>query len=193
MKAVRIKRHKALWCVVPKCASTSIKLALIRYYDLDWSGKIHKCPLPYVHDHYIAHYRDWWSFAIVRDPRDRLLSTFSDTTLLPQLSRHGLTRSTSWPAFLERVCAMGDAGLNGHLLPQARHLEVDGELWPDLIVKIEHLAEMWPEIQKRTGLGPIPHERITPHGPWREHYTAEQYRMVTDRFIDDCEAFGYPT
>jgi len=163
---------------------------------------------------------DYFKFAFVRNPWDRLVSWYSmingarlevaSGTLGPKAERQ-LKKNNLWkyalrcgPTFDEfvRNCTekqwMGNFGncYYSFAFNQLRYLtDKNGELLVDFIGRFENFAQDLSYVFDRLGLEAaqleIPHENISAHGHYSEMYTPETREIVRKRFRKDIEFFGY--
>lgn len=186
--------------IIEKCASTSIKRALRAALEVPgrrWPDRLAEIveidPRPWERE-------DWQSLlsiTIVRDPLDRLASTFfnkirPDAVLLKDRSEW-MRPGMSFDAFARGVCARPDRDLDRHLRGQLARMSA--EHLPSRIFRFERLAEDWQELQaivaQRSGLM-IP--ELGHANPWRrdrDPYTPELRELVARRYRKDMETFGY--
>ena len=184
---------------VPKTGGTSVARAL---YGTDGGG--HRTLRDYRAELGDAFVDRAFSFAVVRDPVERLASAFR------YLRAGGGNRLDA--AFRDRVLgpyATLDAFVRGWLTPETLREQVhfrpqadfvtdaDGRLGVDLVVRHERLAEGYAAVRRRTGRGgPLPHlNRTASVGPPRPtpDLSAEARARVGELYRADFDLFGYPT
>lgn len=190
--------HETFFIHVPKCAGTSVKKALRQNgftmslhrmqpdemrtgtYRLGTAARMRG-----IFD--AGLWQRSFKFAVCRNPYERLFSgwAFCRQTLGLQLPfdyfvRHLHTFRTFW---VEWHC----------VLPQLRHLVVDGVQIADHICRFEHLDEDMDVIRTRLGTPNLhlPHLNRSSHGPYREAFTKELQDLAFAHFAVDFEYFGY--
>jgi len=136
--------------------------------------------------------RDWFSFAFVRNPWDRVVSTWSNPDPHMVRAAHDLgleLRGHSLAGFLERTAQLEHA----HLAPQHAYLtDAAGELAVEHLGRFETLAADFEAICSRLGVtAELPHRNASRHRPYREHYDAATRQAVEERYGEDIERFGY--
>jgi protein required for attachment to host cells len=160
---------------------------------------------------------DYFKFAFVRNPWDRLVSWYSmidgarrevaDGTAGPETRRH-IKKNNLFkyvlrcgPTFDEFVinCTekqwMGN-GYYSFTFNQLRYLtDKNGEVLVDYIGRFENLAQDISHVFDMLGLEAsqleIPHENRSAHSHYSEMYTPETREIVRKRFRRDIEFFGY--
>ncbi|SBO43728.1 sulfotransferase family protein [Cyanobium sp. NIES-981] len=105
-----------------------------------------------------------FSFAVVRNPFDRLLSAYNNKVIenpdcTARLRAIGVHRGMALPAFLACVCAAPTADLDVHVLPQSDILCLGDEPVPTWVAYAESLEVHWPFLvrkARRAGVRGLP-------------------------------------
>ncbi|MBE9154400.1 sulfotransferase family protein [Cyanobium sp. LEGE 06143] len=102
-----------------------------------------------------------FSFAVVRNPFDRLLSAYNNKVIenpscTARLRAIGVERGMALPQFIERLCAADSAALDVHVLPQAEILCLDAEPLPTWVAYAESLELHWPFLVQRARRAGVP-------------------------------------
>jgi hypothetical protein len=198
--AILLPAQKLLYVPVPKVANRSIKAALATAAGLPFSeGQepyFQTVPLTAVPD-----YGDFFRFAFVRHPLDRLVSCYAQKIVLyarqlqmPLLFwRYGrrFWPEMSFAQFVTAVAAIPDGRADRHFRSQHTFVYPQGELAVDFVGRFEQLAQDWAQVQQQTGLGPLPHFNPSPHQPFAEMYTPALAQMAARRYQQDMELFTY--
>ena len=136
--------------------------------------------------------REAFSFAFVRNPWDRLVSTFSnpDPHMVETARARGIALTgVSFPDFVRNVSDFRHV----HLLPQTLFVcDGRGQLQVDFVGRFEHLQQDFASVAGRVGLQvELPHANASTHSDYRSYYDTETRRLVTDLYQYDIEFFGY--
>ena len=138
---------------------------------------------------------EYFTFAFVRNPWDRLVSGWQFTR---QRGKHELTfaefvkglpslDTAQEPDALERAIST-----HWHAMPQSDHLVVDGEVAVDFVGHVETLDEDWRAISARIGSdGDVPRANTSDRGEYRSYYTDDLLAVVDERLRLDATTFGY--
>ena len=137
----------------------------------------------------------YFSFAIVRNPWDRLVSSFVNKD--PHLSRQMRAAGVELEGLeFEHYVAATSALRHAHLQPQWEYLmDADGKLLVDFVGRFESLQESFREVCRRLGI-----RRCLPHAKkaqkckfsdFREYYTEAARKAVEQRYVRDIVLFGY--
>jgi len=221
--------RKFVYLWVQKVASSSVKAALLPLFDLD--------PTPFEMTrkdgtrHFVVHkvykasdyqigkeqlvarleheYRDYFKFAFVRNPWDRLLSCYLDKVVRknvpPYLLKNALSAGVEFYAnmpfaeFVEAVYRIPDEKANPHF--RSQHLTVcgpDGEPMADFVGRFERLREDFARVAEEIGSPELELPERNRKGTskrgsshYREFYDERLRNMVHKRYEKDVETFGY--
>nr|VFK68473.1 MAG: Sulfotransferase family protein [Candidatus Kentron sp. UNK]VFK73604.1 MAG: Sulfotransferase family protein [Candidatus Kentron sp. UNK] len=207
--------RRAVYLVVSKVACTSIKHAIAHSYGISSETVMG------IHDGQLWRRelgcaegidKDYFRFAFVRDPFDRLVSCYrdkiifagdgQDNTDVPYFEHFSINRieaGIDFGAFVAVVAGIDDAQADRHFRSQYAALYEDGALCVDFVGKFENLAEDWARIAKRLNFSPTlaslneSRHKKAPNikKDYREYYTPEIADMVYARYQNDVHAFGY--
>jgi len=135
---------------------------------------------------------DYFSFAFVRNPWDRMVSIFcrKDPNLVVSAAQAGIDlTSLSFEQFLNIVRTVNHV----HLMPQAKFiLDVRGSCLVDFVGRFERLEEDFMTIADRLHIA-VKLERYnrSVHKDYREYYSGQSRQLVAQLYREDIEAFGY--
>jgi hypothetical protein len=188
------KKHKFIYIVIPKAASTSIKT---------WMMHLEEKPIKYVHDDCRKHFQvsrirlskkqisEYYKFTFVRNPHERLAS-----------------------AYINKFVYFEQPRLNNavDLVKKTQHLFIN-EIKPNFIGKVENIGEDFQTVQNKIGSTTrLPITNKSDHQKsdkyygntlpymikgfgakptWEEYYNKELYDKVTKIYQKDFETFGY--
>ncbi len=227
MKYIVSDEHKFIYFVVQKVACTSVKTALAPLFGMDVAeaeanrpGK--DTPRYMVHrlfrdsgyqidgkqflDRLDGEYKDYFKFAFVRNPWDRLVSCYSDKIFgtgrgMGYKPRAGvkLYRDMPFDEFVEGVHAIPDEDANSHFRSQYEVLcpRGDKQVVADFVGRFENLAGDFEFAMEAAG---VTREHEIPHmlrsdgrrsRPYAEFYDDRLKKLVHERFRDDIEIFEY--
>ncbi len=209
---------RVIYFPIPKVACSSIKKIfadyLGLYYDLeDIDDSVHEAPFPYAVREEIASakYDDYFKFAFVRNPWDRLYSCYKSKVMPdPKIQVRGFTNGVfdgfrkfgnqfragmSFAEFVQAVLTIDDADADEHFRSQYLALVgKDGETLPTFIGHLEAIDEEWPMVASRLGVtAKLPRLMSSCQGhsyPTRP-YTPLLVEAVAARYAEDVSRFGY--
>jgi hypothetical protein len=224
-----------VYFVIPKVACTSIKSALLPLFNVNTpeGASIREDIALGLEVHRIfgnskfqvnrtqferklsrGEYREYFKFAFVRNPWDRLVSCYShkiidvDDTQLeepPFRERRGgtgaeLYKGMSFAEFVETVCDIPDEEANMHFRSQHEVVCGSGKDKPimaDFVGRFENLAADFSVVAERIGRAQelcLPHRfRSVSRGsrPYTEFYDDRLRNLVYERYREDIEIFSY--
>lgn len=168
---------------------------LREYIHAHWEGAWpNHAPLKYVKGYLGDAFWDYFRFAFVRNPWDRVVSDYFHNRR--QGTQDYEKRGKEVPAkrldMLERD--FEDWVLNGELgYPQTTKICEDGKLLTNFVGKTENAQNDMDEVCQQLGLPPIelPSRNVGTHAPYRDYYSQKSRQAVADRFASDIAAFGY--
>lgn len=137
----------------------------------------------------------YFSFAIVRNPWDRLVSSFVNKD--PHLSRQARAAGVELEGLeFEHYVAATSELRHAHLQPQWEYLmDADGKLLVDFVGRFESLQESFREVCRRLGIRRrLPHAKKSQKrkfSDFREYYTEAARKAVEQRYVRDIALFGY--
>ena len=199
---------QAIYVPIPKVANTSVKTALASALGL--SGDVHwEIQWPWVDTGEIGgKYTDWFTFAFVRNPWDRLLSCYlskvhpdrmDDPQLRngvePELWKYGgvFHGRMSFTEFVQATARIPDEEADIHLGSQHLYLtDTNDKVFVNFLGRFESISDDFAQVCSRIGLvAYLPHLLSTQHEHYRTYYTSETERIVARRWSRDIDLFGY--
>ena len=193
---------------VPKCANTSLKVAICHAWGLkeaDYPGMNHwmnqlceeRGAIRIASRAMLLKSSDSLRIALVRHPFARLASYIRDKVWRDHVTaaRIGIGRASSLEAIVSAILATDPQRCDHHYRAMAELLTLDGELIPDLLIRLEDLATGWPQIRQTVALwcgrdlGELPHVNVSAGPPIT--FTPGQSERLGERYRDDLALFHY--
>lgn len=199
-------KYKCIHVHIPKCAGTSITRTLFNRRDRHLTALQYKTLLG-------ASYEDYFAFAFVRNPWDRMVSFHTmclrsngpaHKKLLQQCTNmFGTTLFSDWVRFVQWVnndpnTTLGHSGLDStlELSPQYLWLTDDsGNILVDFIGRFEQLLTDFNKVCRKLDM---PDKQNTlrrlntgDRGKYSSYYDSETRDIIGDVFKIDCEKFDY--
>ena len=184
--------HRCIFIHIPKTAGTSVAEALFN--------------LPSRHIPYTEYlrasprkFRSYFKFAFVRNPWDRLVSTWSflrkggmNEPDRAWADRH-LSKYSDFDSFVRDGLGRPEVQSWIHFRPQADFiLAPDGTVMVDFVGRYERIGEDFSIIARRLGvreaLGAHNH---SDHAPFASYFTPTSAGIVASVYARDIDAFGY--
>ncbi len=215
---ILIENHKAVFFIIPKTGCTSLKAQLVELLGMEKKENIQAFihnpahyPFPFAeYDRLNTTYKDYFKFAFVRNPWDRLVSCFKDKIRAADYNGPGFKNGVAMPlqrfgssfyggmtfgAFVDAVCALPDAVADNHFRSQFYQLiNSEGELLVNYIGRFENMRESLMEINKKAGLQFSASVRLnkTKSGKhYQDYYNKGLIEKVRKRFFADIHFLQY--
>lgn len=137
-------------------------------------------------------FSEFWSFSIVRNPWDRMVSSYYyRQQLLEKTNKHFIPLDLSFSDWMTHKVLQDPC--NYEWINQSLMLvDKNGKIMVDDIFFFENLEEAWKRITDRLGLKVfLSKANKTEREDFRTYYTDETAQIVADRFADDIKLFGY--
>jgi hypothetical protein len=229
MKYIVSDDQEFVYFVVQKVACSSIKTALLPLFGMNTPKRfeytrkdgstglrIHKLfdrsDYQIREEQFIAglndQYREYFKFAFIRNPWDRLVSCYSQKLSnvngpglkLPAESNVELYRGMPFAEFVEAVYTIPDSEANPHF--QSQHMVICGSgrdkpILADFVGRFENLKADFEVVAKRISGSQqlqLPHilrSRNRQFRPYTEFYDRRLRDLVYERYQEDIEIFGY--
>ena len=179
-------KYECYFLHIPKTAGTSIASAF-------GFGKVHRS---YEDLRKHAQWGKWHSFAVVRNPWERLLSAYS---YLKRRHERPYVPGMSFGCFLRLGYESYNPGLyDGEdktqfwWATQSDWLVRDNEVVVKQIIRFDNLHEEFAKMSKRFNLNLIlPHVNSSDHVHYRHYYNREDLEIVRKWFAEDIDRFGF--
>ncbi len=144
---------------------------------------------------------EYFKFAFVRNPWDRLVSWYSMVTTMPregnELWRYVHDNSSTFEEFIYNCTDEVEIKEGVHYSFAYNQLDYvtdeHGNMLVDFIGRLENFDEDIQEVFRRIGfeLEAVPHKNRSGHQHYSTFYTPETEMIVRERFKRDIEYFGY--
>lgn len=140
-------------------------------------------------------WRNCFTFAVVRNPWDKVLSHYSYRVQTDQTGMgDGCVGFSEWvrEAYGKRNPRFYDKPMM--FMPQADWIsDVEGRILVNFVAHFENLQADFDNVCARIGRDPVmlPHRKQSRHGDYRGYYDAESRGIVADWFRRDLEQFEY--
>jgi hypothetical protein len=144
---------------------------------------------------------EYFKFAFVRNPWDRLVSWYSMVTTMPregnELWRYVHDNSSTFEEFIYNCT--GEVKIKEGVYYSFAYNQLDyvtdehGNVLVDFIGQLENLDKDLQEVFRRIGfeLETVPHKNRSGHQHYSTFYTPETEMIIRERFKRDIEYFGY--
>ena len=211
-KSVMLEKHKAIYVPIPKVACTSLFKACAEILKINDSQRsVHDIYFPGINDlSRLAQYEEYFKFAFVRNPWDRLVSCYcnkikSDSSVNNRwfkdgvskgLSRYGndFEAGMSFEDFANSVLNIPDELAEKHFRAQHTFItDREGLLIVDFVGKFESLREDFALICDRLNSEQIniPHLQKSSRESYKGYYSHALRDKVSKRFSQDIKLFKY--
>lgn len=207
---------KFIFIHIPKCGGTSIILALHKnkkHLELSFNGK---CPAGFedLYGLWMNHmpasvlkavidgktlardnekWEDFFKFAFVRNPWDRMVSTYHYHKVRMNDSTFRQQNPKVVAAFEKAIDFNAWVAAGLYEQPATYYLcDSNDNLLVDFVGKFERLEEHWRTVCNIVGLDYVlPHERATKHDVYMSYYDKQSIDAVAQHFAKDIERFDY--
>lgn len=212
-----VRPWKVAYLRVPKVANTSVKLALAKGLKLPNLPELSRTNdaywrkvrpedvqlIPLARLRLDPTYSDFWSFAVVRHPVERLVSCYRNKivrndSLSASFVRLGFDQEMSFEEFARRVCEISDAQADVHFVSQSALLSLGGKLVGDLVIPMNDLNARWSEVQeeikRRSGvqLPRLSEKNSSKKVKEKVELTPEVVALIDRRYARDFELLSFP-
>lgn len=133
-------------------------------------------------------FADYFKFAFVRNPWERLVSEYEFILRNPQHGRYKrVVALGNFPAFIQMQVPRKDAYQLNMLCDK------NGRLLMDFVGKLENLDRDWQTVCERIGIAhqALPRENVSDRKPYQEYYSEASVKLVAKHWAREIELFGY--
>jgi hypothetical protein len=180
---------------IPKCACTSIRVALESHFDMEPVAHGRKWPRVETLEWLSNCGPDWYTWAIIRDPYSRLISVWQEKCCNPDLASligPQLRPLSGQPfdVFCREVCKLVESPpenevLDTHITPMCHFLLYNGTPVVKTIKEMYELNYFWPDLQNQFGFPELKHLNASVHNPTCFYYTRELIDLVERAYYGD--------
>ena len=197
-------QYRCIFVHIPKTAGKSIN----RLFGMEWQK--HKDLLRYAKELGPQVFANYFKFAIVRNPWDRMLSDYNfqkkkncraseklfavDECGHARRFREWVQAAFSDPFHYEPRRWGADVSPGIHRWsPQVDWISLNGNIAVDRVLRLESLQEDFEDVRRVLGgrLGKLPCRNWKFHLHYSHYYDEATKRLVGDYYAKDIEAFGY--
>jgi hypothetical protein len=188
--------HRCMFIHIPKTAGSSISMSLFGSL-----GGGHRTAGRYRLIFGQQRFDEYFKFAFVRNPWDRVLSAYNylkaggSSVRDREFSRQHLTDFDSFGDFVRRWLRVEDVHSQVHFMPQHEFIGLDDQdIAVDFLGRYETLETDFAAVSTHLGLSPSlgTETRVTNRrGSYRDEYDEETRGIVSDVYARDIEMFGY--
>ncbi|MCX8229423.1 MAG: sulfotransferase family 2 domain-containing protein [Planctomycetota bacterium] len=201
------KQKKFLFIHIPKAAGNSVESALMPWTTTPPASRVHRLlayarlPKDYSKRRWQRHgtllhaqrripaedFHSLYKFSFVRNPWDRLVSSFEYIKARPEHPRHQLVyKMSDFSDYLAYEKKQNRRSQHASLS------NAKGELCMDFIGKYEHLTKDFQKVCGHLNIeAELPHLNATKHRDYQEYYTKITQEFVARYWKKDIEAFDY--
>lgn len=177
--------HKFIWYRTAKCGTRSILKIFENNKNIVSEDNI-KLKL---------HWNQYFKFAIVRNPWDRLLSAWKDKVQKQwsspghhpfRLDVYKKYKNKSFSFFVKNI----DPNMDRHTMCLSNLIDLKNI---NCIGRFENLQQDFDKICDEIGISQqqLPHKNKTEHKHYTEYYNVETCNIVAKKYKKDIECFGY--
>ena len=182
---------KSIFIHIPKTAGISVKRALFGGVKRD------HIKLKYFEAYDRAKFKSYFKFAVVRNPYDRLVSSYFYIKKNQDGYSKRLSSLHDFPSFVSALTSdqiRKSIFKIPHFLPQVEFLKVrDGSIGVDFLGRFETLDSDFNSIIQRLGIqAELEHHNRTVHKSFQEYYDQATLAIVQKIYREDFELLGYP-
>ena len=184
--------HRCIFIHIPKTAGSSVAESLfgVASRHVPYTEFLRANP---------TKFRRYFKFAFVRNPWDRLVSTYfflqggGMNELDRDWSQNHLSEFDSFDKFVQRGLQRPDILSWVHFRPQVDFITSrDGKLMVDFVGRFERLADDFALVARRLGVNAgLRRTNAGAHAPFETVYSPETAAIVGKIYESDAAAFGY--
>jgi hypothetical protein len=130
----------------------------------------------------------YFKFAFVRNPWERLVSEYEFLLSRPNHGRHQrVKKMAQFSEFIQMQKNRKDA----HQLNML--IDSKGQMLTDFIGKMENLDQDWNSICERIGISyqPLPHKKVNQRRAYQSYYDSDTIRLVATHWAREIDYFEY--
>lgn len=136
----------------------------------------------------VERFEDYFKFAFVRNPWERLVSEYEFILTRPEHGRYKrVSGLNNFSEFIHMQIPRGDAYQLNMLCDRK------DQLLMDFVGKLENLEQDWKTACTMGGIPyqPLPRKNVTERKPFREYYDSDSIALVAKHWAQEIELFDY--
>jgi hypothetical protein len=188
-------KHSCIFIHIPKTGGLSLALSLFGN-----RGGGHRTYFSYYPIYSPKEYKQYYKFAIVRNPWDRLVSAYfflkeggvTDTDR--QWFEQNLSQYNSFESFVREWISEKNIYSYLHFIPQHYYVAHRHKIMIDKVYKLENISSAIEDISKKLDVDiSLSHKNKTKNrsSDYRQYYTPETKNIVADVYQKDLKLFNY--
>lgn len=197
---VKLKRNypanvealKTIFIHIPKTAGTSL-------YELIGYTYIGHVTYRWYKDRNADKFNKYFKFAIVRNPWDRLVSTYfylkkgGNNAMDEYWAKKHIYKYTDFDTFVKEWVTEKNVDSWMHFMPQHKYIYNErDELQVDYVARFENLSDDFKVIAKRLNSNKeLPRVNVSKRTHYKDYYTEETKAIVAQVYSKDIELFDY--
>jgi len=176
--------NKFLFSGIRKCCLHSVYRHTLKHRAITQRD----CRILFNHRMNITNLDDIFKFTIVRNPWDRMVSTFH----FLQNWRNRIPKKETFKYYVKTVFKHYGTRCDPHFEHQHPHFYFEGKIFLDFVARYENLKEDWVEIAKAINCDPVlAHKNRSKHKDYRTYYDLECAEIVENIYKTDIDLLGY--
>jgi hypothetical protein len=187
--------HKCIFIHIPKTGGMSLSLSLFGN-----CGGGHRTYFSYYPIYSPEEYQQYFKFAIVRNPWDRLVSAYfflkdgGLTDMDQQWFEKNLSQYDRFEDFVRQWVTRKNVYSYLHFIPQHYYVSHLSNIMIDKVYKLEHISAAVQDMNDKLGLDiTLPHKNKTTNreAEYRQYYNDETREIVRKVYQEDIRLFDY--
>jgi hypothetical protein len=187
--------HECIFIHIPKTGGLSLSQSLFGN-----RGGGHRTYFSYFPIYSPEEFQQYFKFAIVRNPWDRLVSAYfflqeggvTDTD--QQWFKQNLSQYDNFEEFVHGWLTKQNSYSYLHFIPQHYYVAHRGRIMIDKVYKLENISSAVADLNTKLGVDiSLPHKNKTQgrNSDYREYYTSETRNIVKRIYLEDIKLFDY--
>lgn len=174
--------HRYVWFRVAKVGTRSILKVLTNHTQLDQDG--------YHLSFDAAKYKDYFKFAFVRNPWDRVVSCYFNKVVTKFHPPFAECFDKDFNYFVNYIARQDLTKADIHIRLQTCLIPLKEV---DFIGKLENMENDFQYVLNTIGLNDIaiPHENVSGHDHYSTYYNKKTKAIIAEKYKQDIQTFGY--